>query len=407
MTKTHKIKLYPNKSQEVLLRKSCGVARFSYNWALSKWKELYESGEKPNAYSLIKLQNSVKKTEWPFFLEVTKSSPQYAIHNLERAFKRFFKGDAKYPKYKKKGNRDSFVAVENQRAFSQRDYKIHIPRIGKIKCAENLRFSGKVNHVVVKRIANMWFAIISVEVPESTSTLKQSMGDNQAIVGVDLGIKTMITLSDGTTFPNPKALRKNVKRISRLQRRHDRKQKGSNNQKKQKIRVARMHFRIGCIRKNAIDQATTAIVHKYDRIVIEDLNVREMSKNRKISQAILDVSFAEITRQLSYKAQWLGKEIVKADRFYASSKICSCCGNKKEQLSLSERRYKCENCGLEIDRDLNAAKNLANYGTTPKCGESHASGFGSSASESLYSPKLKEEIISLSNDKIYTLGQHV
>jgi putative transposase len=375
MTKAHKIKLYPTKDQEALLKKSCGVARYSYNWALSKWKEMYEAGGKPSAYTLIKLQNTIKRTEMPFFMEVSKTALQYAIHNLESAFKGFFKKNAAYPRFKKKGVRDSFIAVENKEAFKLSNRRIHIPRIGKIKCSENLRFQGRVNNVSVNRIANMWFAIISIEVPDSTPPLKRNeSGDNQAIVGVDFGIKTMMVLSDGTTYENPKALKRNLRRLKIRQRRLSRKQKGTKNRRKEQAKVARHHYRISCTRANAIHQATCLIVSKYDRIVIEDLNVSGMIKNPKLALSLSDVSFGEMRRQLTYKSQWAGKELVVADRFFASSKTCSCCGHKKKELRLSERMFKCENCGLKIDRDLNAAKNLAAYRPTSKSEGSNACG---------------------------------
>lgn len=374
MNKAHKIKLYPTKTQEILLRKSCGVARFSYNWALARWQELYEAGSKPNLYGLIKELTAIKREKFPWMIDVSKTCPQYAIHNLDGAFSRFFKKQNKYPKFKKKGIRDSFVAIENTQQFRNYGLKIHIPRVGKIKAAEELRYEGKVNNVVVRRIADMWFAVINIEVPESTSTLKQTTGDNQAIVGVDFGIKTMMVLSDGTIYENPKALKLNLKRLKQRQRRLSKKQKGSKNRRKAQMKVARTHYRISCIRLNAIHQATTEIVKNYDKIVIEDLNVAGMGKNHRLAQALSDVSFGEIRRQLAYKALWSGKELVVADRFFASSKTCSGCGHKKDKLKLSERIYKCENCGLEIDRDLNAAKNLAAYRPTEKFSESNACG---------------------------------
>jgi putative transposase len=379
MIKAHQIKLYPTRSQEIFFRKSCGVARYSYNWALAKWKELYEAGEKTTAYSLIKLQNSIKREQMPFFGEVGKCAPQYAIHHLEKAFKLFFNKTCKYPRFKKKGKKDSFVAIENNIQFKQNDLKIHIPRLGKIKCSENLRFKGKVNHVIITRRANMWFAVINVEIPDSIPALKPKTGDNQAIVGVDLGIKSMMVLSDGTIFENPRALKSNLKRLKQRQRNLSKKQKGSKNKRKQQMKVARLYYRISCIRSNAIHQATTFIVKKYDKIVMENLNAAGMAKNRKLSQALSDVSFGEIGRQLAYKCAWSGKELVKADRWFASSKICSSCGHKKDKLKLSERTYNCEKCGLSIDRDLNAAKNLASYSPTEKFSESHAFGVGSSS----------------------------
>jgi putative transposase len=390
MIKAHKVKLYPTRSQEILFRKSCGVARFSYNWALTKWDEQYKSGDNPSAYNLIKLITSIKKDQFPFFLEVSKTAPQYAIHNLEGAFKSFFKGYAKYPKFKKKGVKDSFIALDNNVKFKQNNYKIWIPRIGWIKCAENLRFKGKVIYVVISRIANIWFASINIEMSQPAPIIP-IVGDNQAI-GVDLGISSMMILSNGTFIENPRALRNNLKRLKKYQRRLSKKKKGSNNRRKQQIKLSRAYYRVSCIRRNAIHQATTMIVKKYDKIIIEDLNVIGMVKNRNLAQAVSDIAFGEISRQFQYKSSWYGKELIVADRWYASSKTCSNCGNKKKNMSLSERIYKCDHCGLKINRDLNAAKNLASYGPTPKYGESQASGFGSSVAEMQHSLKLNEEI---------------
>jgi putative transposase len=388
MYKAHIIKLYPTKSQEILFKKSCGVARYSYNWALSTWEEMYENGGNPSAYTLIKIQNNLKKTEWPFFTEVGKSAPQYAIHNLQKAYKRFFNKTSKYPKFKKKGQKDSFVAVENNIVFKQENYKIHIPRIGKVKCAENLRFKGKVNKVTIKRVANLWFAVISIDVQEETSLVSE----NQTTIGVDLGIKTMLVLSNGKTFENPKALKSNLKKLKQYQRSLSRKQKGSNNRRKQQVKVARLYYKISCIRNNAIHNATTYIVKNFDKIIIEDLNVSGMNKNKNLSKSLIDVSFGEIRRQLEYKSQWLGKELIIADRFFPSSKLCSSCGNKKKTLKLSERTYICENCGLVIDRDLNAAINLANYCPTQKVCECKVSGELSSIVGKQFSSSKKEKI---------------
>lgn len=388
MYKSHIIKLYPTKSQEILFKKSCGVARYSYNWALCKWKEMYENGENPSAYTLIKIQNNLKKEKWPFFLEVSKTAPQYAIHNLQKAYNRFFNKISKYPKLKKKGIKDSFVAVENNLQFKQENYKIHIPRIGKIKCAENLRFKGKVNKVTVKRVANLWFAVINIDAKEETLLVSE----NQTTIGVDLGIKTMLILSNGKTFENPKALKSNLKRLKQYQRSLSRKEKGSNNRKKQQIKIASLYYKISCLRNNTIHNATTYIVKNFDKIVIEDLNVSGMKKNKKLSKALIDVSFREIRRQLEYKSKWLGKQLIIADRFFPSSKLCSSCGNKKETLKLSERTYICENCGLEIDRDLNAAINLANYSPTQKVCECEVSGELSSVVVEQFSSSKKEKI---------------
>ncbi len=421
MTKAHVIKLHPTKAQEIFFRKSCGVARFAFNWALNKWQEDYANGVKQSAYSLIKHLNSIKKTEFEWMQETGKTCSQYAIHNLESSFKNYFrklkdgtiekqksayikkrksKGlpivDGKLqnigkPNFKKRGISDSFVSVEKNNDFKQKDKKIWVPRLGWVNCCEDLRFEGKVNNVVIKRIADMWFAVINIEEKPVEMPM---VSENQATIGIDMGIKAMLVLSDGTVYENPKALKSNMKSLKRMQRGLTRKVKGSNNRGKQQMKIARKYYRVTNIRKNAIHQATIAIVKKYDKIIVETLNVKGMMQNHNLAQAISDVSFGEVVRQLSYKAQWQGKEVVKADQWYASSKTCSCCGHKKEKLGLGERIYNCGNCGLSIDRDLNAAKNLAKYSPTAKFAESEVCGERTVARQS---SSKKQKINKLSN----------
>lgn len=386
--KAHKIKLYPTVRQEGLLARSCGVARFAYNWALNKWQEDYKKGIKQSAYSLIKHLNSIKRIEFPWMQETSKTCSQYAIHNLESAYKKMWKEGSAYPKFKKKGIKDSFLAIENKEAFGQKDFKIRIPKIGWIKCAENIRFEGKVNNVSVKRVANNWFAIVNVELPIEIPMVIE----NQEAVGIDMGIKTMLVLSNGVVYENPKALRSNLRSLKRLQRSLSRKVKGSKNRAKARMLVAKKHYRISCIRSSTINQATSEIVSKYGKLVIETLRPANMMKNKNLSLSVSDVSFGEIARQLNYKAKWAGKEVVKADQWFASSKTCSCCGHKKTELKLSERVYKCDQCGIVMDRDLNAAKNLAKYSPTPKSGGCKACGESSSSSEKKVRGSVKQEL---------------
>ncbi len=394
MFKSHKIKLIPTRSQETFFKKSCGVARFTYNWALNKWQEDYRNGIKQSAFSLIKHLNSIKREQFPWMQETGKCASQYAIHNLEHAYKRMWKEGARYPKFKKKGVKDSFISSENKEQFKQQNYKIWIPSLGWVKCHENLRFEGKVNYVAVKRIADQWFAIVNVELQqqEKSPIPSPKVNENQVTVGVDIGIKSMVVLSDGTVFQNPKALGKHKKQLARLHRRMDRKVKGSKNREKAKIKLARKYYKISCIRSSAIHKATSYIVNHYDRIVIEDLNVAGMVKNHNLARSLSDVSFGEIARQLAYKSQWQEKELVRANRFFASSKTCSSCGHKKDTLKLSERTFTCQECGTVIDRDLNAAINLANYSPTSKYEGSNASGLRSSLVEIPVSLRLKEEV---------------
>lgn len=397
MIKAHVIRLYPTKSQERFFRQSCGVARFAYNWALAKWNEKYEAKEKTSAYELIKEITKIKRTEFPWMMDVGKTCPQYAIHNVERGFKAFFKKNAKHPKFHKKGVNDSFVAVENKEGFNQKDFKLRIPRLGWVKCAENIRFAGKVNYVTVKRTADYWFAVINIDIASKETPV---MCENQAVIGVDLGVKSLAITSDGTVYENPKALRKSLESLKRNQRWLSRKVKGSNNRKKQQMKVAKLHYIVSCKRKDALHKATTEIVNKADVIVIEDLNVSGMVKNHKLAQAISDVSFGEFRRQIEYKAEWQGKKVIIADRYFASSKTCSCCGWKNDSLQLSDRAFVCQNCKLIIDRDLNAAMNLAKYGSTERLSGSNACGeVKDSALATVCRTSEKQEIKAIKNSE--------
>jgi putative transposase len=354
----HKIELDPTVAQAIYFAKACGVARFTYNWALAEWKKQYQEGKKPRESELAKQLNSIKAIEFPWMLEVTKTAPQHAILNLGSAYKRFFKKQGKYPRFKKKGNRDSFRADDGPKGKYSDAVKIvgkeiTLPRIGRVRMKQKLRFgNGRIISVTVSRTAHKWFASITVEV-EHTKPIRE----NQAVVGVDLGIKSLVVLSDGTVFENPKALMSNLNKLKRLSRSLSRKQKGSANRKKARMKLARLHYRISCIRKDALHKVTTFLTKKYTLIGIEDLNVSGMVKNRKLARAISDIGFGEFRRQLTYKSELYGSNLFVADRWFPSSKTCSSCDAVKETLELSERSWICA-CGAEHNRDVNAAINL-------------------------------------------------
>jgi len=318
-----------------------------------------------------KLLNSLKQTQFPWMYECSKCAPQEALRDLGQSFKNFYRGLKNvtrigFPKFKSKGVNDSFRLTGTIR-FEGR--KIQLPRLGKIRIKEKRKqyYKGRILSVTVRRRANRWF--VSVTVEEETVDPKPIVS---YAVGVDLGIKTLATLSDGTTFANPRALGSQIKKLRKLSKSLSRKKKGSKNREKAKLRLARMHLKVFNVRQDALHKLTTYLAKSHSRIVIENLGVSGMMKNRRLARAISDVAMYEFRRQLEYKCQWYGSKLDVAKRKFPSSKRCSSCGHKKKELSLSEREYECEECGMRMDRDLNAALNLVTVSlpeTLNACGE--------------------------------------
>ena len=367
MILAHKIALDPAPEQVVYFARAAGTARFAWNWALWRWREEYalwkeyQSGPKPSEASLRRALNALKEDAFPWMLEVTKNAPQQAIKNLGAAFKNFFEGHAKYPRFKKKGvSHDSFRAdpgpdKRHPNAVEVDRRRIKLPVIGLVKMREAVRFDGKIKSAIVSRTADRWFVSLSVEVDHTIP-----VRETQAAGGVDLGVKALATLSDGTTIEGPKALRRNLKTLRRRGRAHSRKVKGSANRRKSAARLARLHARIANVRQDALHKATTRIVEQFDVIGIEDLNVRGMMANGKLSRAVADVGMFAFRRQIEYKAAMQGARIVVANQWYPSSKTCCDCGCLHTSLTLSDREWTCDDCGVIHDRDHNAAINLKN-----------------------------------------------
>lgn len=365
----HKIELRCNNEQRTYFAKASGTARFAYNWALAQWRAQYQAHKenpdnpKPAQGKLRKQLNAIKRTEFPWMLEVTKNAPQMAIIQLGEAFNRFFKGQARYPKLKKKGIRDSFTLTNDQFRLDDSLKRIKIPNLGWVRLTEALRFKGKIMSATVSRQADKWFVSINVEIDDLTHLRP---AENQGKVGVDLGIKSLATLSNGEVVTGSKPLKTLLKKLKRFQRQLSRTQKGSANRAKARMRVAKLHARIANIRKDNLHKLTSDLTRRFESITIENLNVKGMMKLKKLARHISDMGFYEFRRQLDYKANTLrGNEIILADRFFPSSKTCSACGSVKKDLALSDRVYECE-CGHCQDRDLNAAINLKNYIPTAK-----------------------------------------
>ncbi|AWY21511.1 transposase [Moraxella bovis] len=376
----HIIELKPNHKQATYFKKACGVARFAYNWGLAAWKKQYEQDKqyrddclaknlpidesklnKPTQGKLRKQLNAIKRTQFPFMLEVTKCSPQLAIMQLGDAFKRFFKGESGYPQFRKKGINDRFSLSNDQFKLKLKKDKpfIQIPNLGLVKMRENLRFDGKILSAKVFTKGGKWFVSIAVELQDLPNHLLPKEKTNKS-VGIDLGITDLATLSTGEKIQAPKPLKNKLKKLQRLSKQLSRKQKGSNNREKAKTKLSRLHYQISCIRKDFLHKLSTNLVKKFDVICLENLNIKGMVKNRKLSRAINDLGFYELKRQLIYKANQWGKTLKELDRFYPSSKTCSCCGVKLDELPLSVRNWTCPNCNKNHDRDINASINILN-----------------------------------------------
>jgi len=370
----HRIKLCPNQEAERYLRKASGTARFAYNWALKTWKDKYSQSEKGmSGYSLVKEFNSIKDDQFPWVREVSKWAPQKAIQNLGDAFKRFFKKESKYPQFKKKGkSKDSFYVGEND--FKVTGKYLKLPLLKKpIKMIQSLRFKGEVKSVVISRSVDKWFASFSIQIPDETFVYAHAC-DSQDAVGVDVGIKTLATLSTGEKIENPKPLRKAERKIRILSKSLSKKQKGSSNRAKACLRLAKAHRKVAQIRSNVWHRITSKLVRTFRFIGIEDLNVRGILKNHKLAKSIQDAAFYEFHRQVEYKSKLSGSNIALAGRFFPSSKTCSCCGYIYKELVLGESEWVCPSCGAVHDRDANASINLRNVAlryreTLNACGE--------------------------------------
>ena len=368
--KSVKIRLELNDKQKTYALQHCGVARHAWNWGLNLCKTALENKEPiPSAIDLHKLLVKDVKSVHNWYYDVSKCSPQQALRALRIAFDRCFKKIAKFPKFKKKGQKDSFYL---EGSIAIQGNKIKVPKFGWLKCSEILP-DCVLKNVVISRTANDWF--ISFKVPFTPSVTAKKF-DN---VGVDLGIKTLATLSDGLVFDNKRPYKKAKRHLKLTQRQMSKKfvkgaKRQSHNYQKAAKKVAKIHQQVTNIRKDALHKLTTYLSKNHAEIVIEDLNVRGMSKNHKLSSAILDGGFYEFRRQLDYKCAWYGATLTVVNRFFPSSKTCSSCGEVKATLKLNERIFQCPVCGYQADRDLNAASNLRKQAvsyTVSACGVSN------------------------------------
>ncbi len=374
--RAYRIELKLNKTQEMMCYKSAGTARYAYNWKLRQLIDSYEStksAEKEESKKSNRRFGSsidwhkewvLLKRELHWIGETSKCCGQEALRDLDNAFHKFFSKNANYPRFKRRGNSDSFRVTSNVRISNN---WIQLPKLGKVRLKEQnypMREGVlRIAQATVKRQADRWFVSFllkeDVELPPICK-----IDDIEAcdILGVDLGIKELAITSEGETFENPKAYKSHLKKLQRYQRMVSRRAKGSKNKQKSITKLSRVHKRVADIRNDTVHKLTTSLVKAKPKvIVIETLKPKNMSKNHKLAQSVLDSSFGKIKDTLKYKCSWNGIHLIMAPTFYASSKYCSVCGHKHNELKLSDREWTCGNCGTHLDRDVNAAKNLQYY----------------------------------------------
>lgn len=372
MKKSLKIRLLPTEQQELLMLKSIGCSRFAYNWALNRCNELYEQGIKYNMSNIRKEFTQLKKQEeFKWLNEVSNTTMVEAMRNLDKAFKTFFKTKKGYPKFKSKRKSKQSFYVRYDNLYFKKGI-CNIEKVGKIKFKTNYNILNcKYSNPYCSYDGKYWYLSFGVEVEENQTTLNKDLS-----IGIDLGIKDLAIVNclDKPIRNINKTKRVKVlkKRLRRLQRQVSRKYEANrcgnkfvktNNIIKLEDQIKLLHRKLSNIRNNHIHQATSKIIklNPY-RIVMEDLNIVGMMKNKHLSKAIAEQGFYEFIRQIKYKCEFNGIEFIQVDRWYPSSKTCSCCGNVKQDLKLKDREYVCDKCGLVIDRDKNASINLGNYG---------------------------------------------
>jgi putative transposase len=369
--------LKPNNKQRTLLAKHAGAARFTYNWGLARRIEEYKNtGKSSNAIEQHRQLNVLKKTEFSWMYEVSKCAPQEALRDLNRAFNNFYRGIKSFkrkgfPRFKKKGMHDSFRLTGSIHIFES---SVKLPRIGMIRTKERTDVKGSILSATVSREADRWLVSFAVERERKKHKVTES-----SVIGIDVGINCFAVTSDGTRIESPRPLENALKLLKRRSRQHSRKNLGSANRKKSSIRLARAHRRIRNSRKDFLHKVSTQLAKTKPVIVIEDLNIRGMMQNRHLSRHIADAGWSKFINMLSYKTEWYSSHLLRVPRFYPSSKMCSRCKTIKENFNLSQRMFKCEKCGLVIDRDENAAINLKHYitGSSPgsyACGDTPVGG---------------------------------
>lgn len=365
MLRAYKYRIYPTDEQKVLFAKTFGCCRFVYNWALNLRIEAYKSDKRTVPYKEIQdcMVNELK-AEHDWLKEVNSQSLLNSLRNLETAYTNFFRNTKTvgFPRFKSRKSRQSFLCPQHCRVDFERG-TITIPKAKDIPAVLHRKFRGAVKTVTVSMTpSGKYYA--SVLVDTSIQELHAAEPQEKTTVGIDLGIKSLVVCSDGRTFENPKNLQRSLHRLAMLQKRLSRKQKGSANRDKARVKIARLQEHISNCRKDNLHKITHTLTHdsQVRTICMEDLNVKGMQRNHHLAQAVVDASFGMFLIMLEYKCRWYGVNLIKIDRFAPSSKTCGKCGHIYKGLKLSERSWTCPECGTHHDRDFNAACNIKDFG---------------------------------------------
>lgn len=355
--KAYRFRLYPNAEQRELLAKHFGCCRFVYNHFLDVRRKAYDTEKKTvSLYETHHMVAEMRKTEeFSWLGEVYGHSLQYSLRCLDGAYRKFFKGQNKFPRFHSKHDKQSCTFPDNAKAV---DGGLKLPKFKTpIRMVMHRPIDGEVHSVTVSLTPQgKYYASILAE------TEQELMPHTDSVVGIDLGVKEMAVCSNGERIANPKFLERSEKHLKHLQRHVSRKTKGSNNRRRARLELSRFHERIANRRNDYIHKFTTRIVRENQAVCVEDLNVNGMISNHCLAKSVSSVSFGEVVRQLEYKCRWYGRDFVKVERFYPSSKTCHECGHVKSDLTLSDREWVCPSCGAVIDRDLNAARNILDHG---------------------------------------------
>lgn len=354
--RAYRFRFYPTPEQEVVLAQTFGCVRFVYNYMLRLRSEAWEQRQERMGYndSSAALTLFKKQPEYVWLNDVSCVPLQQALRHLQTAFGNFFAKRGRYPQFKRKSGHQS--AEYTASAFRWDGASLKLAKMAApldIRWSRQIPQGAKITTVTVsKDAAGRYFVSLLCDDVVSTKP------EVAQVVGIDLGLTHFATLSDGEKIPAPNAFRKHEKKLAKLQRRLTRKKKGSKNRTKARLKVAKLHAKIADVRKDFTHKLSTRLIHENQVIAIETLAVSNMKKNRKLAKSIGDAGWAEFVRQLEYKAKWYGREVVKIDRWYPSSKRCSDCGHTVEKMPLNVRQWTCPDCGANHDRDVNAARNI-------------------------------------------------